>query len=135
MDFAYSFLSSAVQLRWSIKVWCSAPQRQGDSAMPVCSMEQKRCISVTSWVLTWGGRKRVEMEMKSEGLKIFTLKLPLLAINFLSSGCSHLKNFTCPHAALSVSQRSTLRRMISYGPMVVPADWLLARTGPSEHHE
>lgn len=48
---------------------------------------------------------------------------------YFSRSWSHLKKFTCPPAALSVSQRSTLWWMISYGLMIVPADWLSASTG------
>lgn len=62
----------------------SAPPRRGKSAMPMCSMEQKRCISVASREGDEGGKgkkersERENMEMTSwvEALKIFTPLLP-----------------------------------------------------------
>lgn len=49
--------------------------------MPMCSMEQKRCISVASRVRVVGGddkgkNEREKMEMTTEVLKIFTLPVP-----------------------------------------------------------
>lgn len=62
----------------------SASPRRGKSAMPMCSMEQKRCISVASREGDEGERgkkkrsERENMEMTSwvEPLKIFTPLLP-----------------------------------------------------------
>lgn len=48
------------------------------------------------------------MEMTSEGLKIFTLLMPLLAINILAGVGSHLKKFTCTtHCAVCQPEVST----------------------------
>lgn len=48
--------------------------------MPMCSMEQKRCISVASRVgvgaVTREKNEREKMEMTTEVLKIFTLPVP-----------------------------------------------------------
>lgn len=122
----------------------SAPPRRGKSAMPMCSMEQKRCISVASREGDEGGKgkkersERENMEMTSwvEALKIFTPLLPppfpslapslpppslpssIFHRCLMSSGEAHLRR------RRPVSQRSALRRMISYGLMMVPAGWL-----------
>lgn len=50
--------------------------------MPMCSMEQKRCISVASRVRVGCGgvtrekNEREKMELTTEVLKIFTLPVP-----------------------------------------------------------
>lgn len=49
--------------------------------MPMCSMEQKRCNSVASRRVTREKGEREKMEMTREVLKIFTLPMPLPAIN------------------------------------------------------
>lgn len=122
------FLSSGAQLTWSIKVWSGAPLRQGKSAMPMCSMEQKRCISVAS--RGWQRGEKWGHGDDEWGTKnIYPAAAPTHH-QYFSCSWSHLKKFTCPQAVRSVSQRSTLRWMISYGLTIVPADWLSARTRP-----
>lgn len=102
---------------------------EGKSAMPMCSMEQKRCISVASRGMTRETRKRGNGDDEWGTKNIYPADAsnpPSIFQQWLDSS----KEVHLHHTlrCLSASQRSTLRWMISYGLMMVPADWLSARS-------
>lgn len=89
------FSGCGVQQTWKINFWTSAPVRQGKSAMPMCSMEQKRCISVASRSVTREkGRKRENGDDERSTKNIYPADAPACHQYFISSWC-HLKKFTC----------------------------------------
>lgn len=92
-------------------------------------MEQKRCISVASRGMTRETRKRGNGDDEWGTKNIYPADAPNLPSIFQqwldSSKEVHLHHTL---RCLSASQRSTLRWMISYGLMTVPADWLSARS-------
>lgn len=75
--------------------------------MPMCSMEQKRCISVASRGMTREKRKRGNGDDECRTKNIYPADGPTLH-QYLNGSLSHLKKFTCTtHCAVCQPEVNT----------------------------